>query len=136
MLSSAYRSFNLAVFIGQISLVQLIINNHTSTRRLIRCSSFLAAKDHASTHSPCCCFRTFIRTSSTNCSPKGVAIAPCCHAFCFGCVTRHGSSCGLHPALSNRPPLHCITFHSPPTLGSLCLGYIQRADFSPHLQGD
>ena len=26
----------------------------TSPRRLIWCSSFLAAKDHASTHSPCC----------------------------------------------------------------------------------
>jgi hypothetical protein len=45
----------------------------TSPRRLIWCSYFLAAKDHASTHSPCCCYRTFIRTNSTNCSPKGFA---------------------------------------------------------------
>lgn len=33
------------------------MNSHphrTSPHRLIRCSSFLAAKDHASTHSPCC----------------------------------------------------------------------------------
>ena len=41
--------------------------------QVIRCSYFLAAKDHASTHSPCCCNRTFIRTNSTNCSPKGFA---------------------------------------------------------------
>ena len=54
--------------------------------------------------------------------PRGAA---CCHAFCFGRVIRHGSSCVLHPASSNRPPLHCITFHSLSTLYSLCLGYWQ-----------
>ena len=55
--------------------------------------------------------------------PRGAA---CCHAFCFGCVIRHGSSCVLHPASFNRPPLHCITFHSLTTHHSLRLGYKQN----------
>jgi hypothetical protein len=47
----------------------LALAHRTSPRRLIRCSSFLAAKDHASTQSPCCCNPTSIRTNSTNFSP-------------------------------------------------------------------
>jgi len=65
-------------FIGVIRKIRRVEKKpyHFSTHsppQVIWCSSCLAAKGHASTHSPCCCHHTFNPKSSTNCSPKGFA---------------------------------------------------------------
>jgi hypothetical protein len=107
----------------------LTVPHRTSPRRLIRCSFFLAAKDHASTHSPCCCNSTSNRTNSTNCSPKGVAslhaVMPFALAASF--VTAAPVSCTpLRSVVLHYTPLRCIR---PPGSRSLRLGHLLNEDF-------
>ncbi len=99
--------------------------------QVIWCSSCLAAKGLASTHSPCCCHRIFKRTSSTNCSPKGFASLHAVMPLCFGCGIRHGSSCVLHPASFIRHSLHFIMFHSLSTHTLVTFGSYARFIFLP-----
>lgn len=79
--------------------------------QVIWCSSFLAAKGHASTRGQCCATHKPKNATQTTrlMVLRGTA---CCHAFCFRCVIPHGSSCVLqtHLVQSSYITLHCASF--------------------------
>ena len=99
-------------------------------RRLTRCSYFLVAKDHASTHSPCCCNRTSIRTNSTNCSPKGFAALHAVMPFALAAsfVTAAPVSCiPLRSVVLHYTPLRSIRW---PALTFIAFGLSASAQSS------
>jgi hypothetical protein len=108
--------------------------SRTAPRRLIWCSSCLAAKGHASTHSPCCASLIPSPQAAPTVRPGLRAGVLCCHAFCFGCVIRHGSSCVLHPASFSRHSLHFILFHSLSITHARFVWVICSLYFSPLLE--